>query len=99
MAQRLDLQVLLEDITEHVYYQQPTDTQMQYPCILYERDASWSEHADNRPYARMKRYQVTVVDRNPDSELPDIVEELRFCSFDRSFRADGLNHFVFNLFF
>lgn len=99
MAPRLDLQTLLESITEHVYFQPPTDSEMQYPCILYERDASWSEHADNRPYAHTKRYQVTVVDRNPDSALPDKVEELPLCRFDRAYKADGLNHFVFTLFF
>lgn len=99
MAPRLDLQTLLEGITEHVYFQPPTDSAMQYPCILYPRDASWSEHADNRPYASMKRYQVTVIDRDPDSALPDQVEELPLCRFERSYRADGLNHWVFNLFF
>lgn len=99
MAPRLDLQALLESITEHVYFQPPTDSAMQYPCILYSRDASWSEHADNRPYAHMKRYQVTVIDRNPDSALPDQVEELPLCRFDRFYKADGLNHWVFNLFF
>jgi hypothetical protein len=46
-----------------------------------------------------KRYQVTVVDRNPDSDLPDQVQNLPLCQFSRFFTADNLNHFVFNLFF
>jgi hypothetical protein len=72
---------------------------MQYPCIVYARDGTHSEFADNSPYALTKRYQVTVIDRNPDSDLPDKVEELPLCSFQRYFAADNLNHYVFTLFF
>ena len=99
MASRLQLQTLLESITEHVYFQQPSNSEMQYPCILYRRDDSQTEFADNRPYSRTKRYQVTVIDRNPDTELADQVEDLPLCSFHRFFVADQLNHYVFTLFF
>jgi hypothetical protein len=40
-----------------------------------------------------------VIDRNPDSELPDKVIELPLCKFDRFYTADNLNHTVFTLFF
>jgi hypothetical protein len=40
MASRLQLQALLEGVTEHVYFQPPTNLEMQYPCIMYVRDAS-----------------------------------------------------------
>ena|SRR5437868_6530404 len=99
MGSRLELQSLLEGITENVYFQPPINIEMQYPCIIYHRDESRSEFADNRPYARTKRYQITVVDRNPDSELPDVVEDLPYCSFNRHFSAENLNHYVFTLFF
>jgi|SRR4051794_20943882 len=99
MASRLQLQTLLESITEHVYFQAPTGTEMEYPCILYNRDQSHTEFADNRPYSRTKRYQVTVVDRDPDSELPDKVEALPLCTFSRAFETENLHHFVFTLFF
>lgn len=72
---------------------------MQYPCIVYSLNGNNSIFADNRPYTRAKRYQVTVIDQNPDSALPDLVEEIMYCSFERSFPAANLNHFVFNLFF
>jgi len=99
MASRLDLQTLLEGIAPNVYFQPPPNDQMQYPCILYHRDNSWVAHADNSPYAHRKRYLVTVIDRNPDSELPDLVEALPYCAIDRTFIADSLNHYVFTLFF
>jgi hypothetical protein len=47
----------------------------------------------------MKRYTLTVIDRNPDSELADQVEEIAFCHFDRFYAAENLNHYVFTLFF
>jgi hypothetical protein len=99
MASRSLLQSLLEEITENVYFQPPISILMQYPCIRYARDNSKLEHADNRLYKHTKRYQVTVIDRNPDSELPDLVVELPLCSMDRYFVADDLNHYVFTLFF
>lgn len=99
MASRLNLQTLLESIIEPVYFQPPVNIQIQYPCIIYSRDSSEVNHAGNLLYKHTKRYQVTVIDRNPDSELPDQVERLSLCSFERYFAADNLNHFVFNLFF
>src|SRR4051812_34274733 len=70
VASRLELQTLLESILAlpNVYFQPPSNIQMQYPCIVYKRDDSQTDFADNRPYSRTKRYQVTVIDRNPDSE-------------------------------
>jgi hypothetical protein len=99
MAPRVELQSALESITENVYFQPPQNSQIQYPCIIYERDGSDAGRADNVLYRHTRRYQVTVIDRNPDSELPDMVEGMPLCRFDRFFTADSLNHHVFNLFF
>ena len=98
-SSRLELQTLLKDITENVYFQPPNNIQIQYPCIMYERSGSELDHANNRLYRHTKRYQVTVIDRNPDSELSDRVIALPLCSFDRYFVADDLNHYVYTLFF
>jgi len=100
MAQlRLSLHETLKELTEHVYFQAPPNNQVQFPCILYSRDGTSAQHADNELYRHAKRYQVTVIDRDPDSELADTVEQLPYCAFERRFAADDLNHFVFNLFF
>jgi hypothetical protein len=95
---RSQLQSLLEGITSDVYFQPPAPLQMQYPCIRYERNGSSVQRAANLPYRLAKRYQITVIDRNPDSTIPDQVEELPMSEFDRWFAADNLNHWVFNLF-
>jgi hypothetical protein len=101
MAPRLDLQVLLEDLLgeRKVYFQPPPSINMEYPCIVYKRDNVTTKFADNNPYKHFTRYQITVIDRNPDSSIPSLVADLPMCSFDRSFTADNLNHDVYNLFF
>jgi hypothetical protein len=101
MGQRLDLQALLEQITGPlaVYFQPPANIQIQYPCIVYQRDYASTEFADNRPYLYEQRYQVTVIDRNPDSEIPKQVAMLPKTLFDRAFVAGNLNHDVFTMYF
>lgn len=101
MAPRLQLQSLLEELlgTDKVYFQPPPNVVLTYPCIVYKRDFAQTTFADNQPYDRQIRYQVTVMDKNPDSELPAKVAALPMCLFDRFYTADNLNHDVFNLFF
>ena len=99
MAPRLELQSLLEELTDHVYFQPPANVQIQFPCIIYSRDGTSTDHANNGLYRHAKRYQITVIDRNPDTELADKIEALRYASFERAFPADDLNHYVFSLFF
>lgn len=101
MAPRLDLQALFVELTNggNVYFQSPSDLQMEYPCIRYHFDDDKVDHADNLPYFRIKRYSVAVIDRNPDSLIPDKVAQLPLCSFDRFYVAENLNHFLFKLFF
>ena len=101
MGQRLQLQILLEEIlgSREVYFQTPVNVQMKYPCIIYKLDDAETKFADNRPYLIDKRYQVTVIDRSPDSPIFDKITSLPTCSFERAYPADNLNHFVVNIFF
>lgn len=101
MGQRLQLQSLLEEIlgSDKVYFQPPSNVQIQYPCIIFNRDAAITQFAGNNPYRYIKSYEVTVIDRNPESETPDKVAALPMCVHSRFFTADNLNHDVFNLYF
>lgn len=72
---------------------------MKYPAIVYSLDAAETNFAGNMPYARTKRYQVTVMDRDPDSEIPDKIAALPMCLFERHFVADGVHQDVFTLYF
>lgn len=101
MGSRLQLQTLLEGIlgSRNVYFQPPATVQMSYPCIVYERDRIDSDYANNRPYRHAKRYSLTVIDRNPDSLIPDKISELPMCSYSTHFTADNLHHDAFSIYF
>lgn len=101
MDRRPELQTLLEGILDsnHVYFQPPPTVQMEYPCIVYKRDFALTFFAGDKPYRFGKRYQVIVIDTDPDSVIPDKISALPLCIFDRFYTADNLNHDVFKLFF
>ena len=85
--------------SEHVYFQPPNNLMMNYPCIVYNRGRASSEFADNGLYRYVKNYEVLVIDRDPDSEIPDKVAALPMSSHERWFAVDNLNHDVFNIYF
>jgi len=101
MAQRLELQSLLESIlgSRNVYFQPPANVQMNYPAFVYSRDYAVSEFASNLPYRHTKRYAVTYIDQNPDSLVLDKIAALPMCVFTRHFKADNLNHDIYNIYF
>lgn len=101
MGQRLDLHKILVQIlgSTNVYFQPPATVSMNYPAIVYKREAIDIVHADNHPYQKQKRYLVTVIDRNPDSDIPDKVAELRTARHERSYTSNNLNHDVFSIYF
>ena len=96
---RLDFHALLKTFTDHVYFQPPPSVQMNFPCIVYRRSELHTDFADNSPYKLKKRYQITVIAADPDTDLPDKVAALPLCSYERFFTSDSLNHDVFNVFF
>ena len=73
MVRRLLLQAKLEEIlgSRNVYFQPPSGFQMQYPCIVYSRDRKDEKFADDRLYNKTMCYRVTIIDRDPDSEVPE----------------------------
>lgn len=101
MGTRLELQALLEELlgSSNVYFQPPTNTRMNYPCITYERSRIESIYADDKPYRHTKRYTVTLIHRDPDNAVVDQIAALPQCQHDRFFTADNLNHDVFTLYF
>jgi hypothetical protein len=99
MGRRLQLHQLLETFVGNVYFQPPTNVQLTYPCIVYKRDFADTKFADGKPYHHTLRYAVTVIDRDPDSAIPDKVAELPLTLFNRFYTVDNLNHNVYNVYF
>ena len=85
------------EASRHVYYQPPETIKMAYPCIIYTLSRDDLLHADDIAYNRKKRYSVMVVDKNPDSELPDILADMFHVKMERHFTADNLHHFVYTI--
>ena len=99
MGQRLTLHQILETIAPNVYFQPPTNVRLAYPCIVYHRDFADTKFADDEPYNHTKRYMIIVIDRDPDSVIPDKVAALPMSLFNRFYTADDLNHDVYNVYF
>ena len=100
MASRLDLQDKLEELNENrnVYFQPPSNIQMNYPAIKYEIDRIDTKFANDSSYIRNKRYTITVISKNAKPEIIDKLLGLPMCTFDRSYQSDNLNHFVFTIY-
>lgn len=101
MATRVDLQNVLEELlgSRNVYYQPPESLKMNYPAIVYTRKTIDNSYANNSVYKQNYAYEITVIDKNPDSEIVNKISKLPTCRFDRHFKSDNLNHDVFTLYY
>lgn len=101
MERRLQLQNLFRNIlkSDNVYFQPPQSRQMNYPCIVYTRDDIEIVKANNHNYLKQVRYTVTLIGADPESEYIDKLLEIPYCSYDRSFKMDNINHDVFSLYY
>lgn len=101
MDKRQDLQKLLEEIFEspNVYYQPPASVKMNYPAIVFEKAKITQQTANNKAYLRRRSYDLTVIDKKPDNPVIDKLLDLPYCSFNRHYVSDGLNHDVLTLYY
>ena len=101
MGTRLDLQTLLAGLQSgvSVYFQPPPNVDMVYPAIVYNRNLQSVSFADNNPYHRRVRYQITVIDGDPDSLIPDKVAELPLATYVRHYTTENLNHDIYYIYF
>lgn len=99
MVRRLQLHQLLKGFVANVYFQPPTNIKLEYPCIIYNRDLADTKFANDKPYTHKLRYAITIIDQNPDSEIPSKVALLPMSSFNRHYTVDNLNHDVYSVYF
>lgn len=85
--------------SRHVYYQPPTGTKLQYPCIVYNLDAANDMHANDHIYRRLYRYSLTYITKDPDDPMRDKIDDLQYCSFNRFFVSDNLNHYTYTIYY
>ncbi len=101
MANRLDLQSLLEELlgSRNVYYTPPESIKMQYPAIRYSKKKIESVHADDSKYLMRDCYELIVISRTPDHPVIKQLLALPYCSYDRPYVADNLYHDVLTIYY
>jgi len=101
MGSRLELQEILEELlgSENVYFQPPETIKLVYPCIIYGRNNIDVRYADDNPYKLHQQYKITIIDKNPDSEIPMRMSLLPMSRFERHYTVDNLNHDVYNIYY
>ena len=107
MGQRQDFHEIMvkqydrleEPVKPCVKYQPGPSVTLTYPAIVYKLDDIPTIFADNRPYHWDHRYEVTVIDRSPDSKLRERLVQLPLSRFAMAFVVDNLYHFVFEIYY
>lgn len=105
MDPRLKLDALLREtmagidsLGDRFYYQPPDGAKLKYPCIVYKLYDVPTIHADNKPYHNDRVFQVTIMDRDPESVIRERMINLPKCRFERFFVSDNVNHYVFRIY-
>lgn len=100
MGSRLDLHKELVKILPSAYFQPPSNIQLAYPCLIYNKTGKERKLANDGIYLSMQEYQIMVIDKNPDSSLADKIENtFQHCRIDRYYTVDNLNHTTLTLFY
>lgn len=101
MGNQQELHTLLCNIlgSPNAYFQPPANVQMSYPAIVYSLKGVDKIRADNEVYIMLLHYELTLIDKSPDSSFVTKLAKLPYCRFDRSYKVDNLNHFTFILYF
>lgn len=101
MDRRIELSDILNGIAgvKKAYFQPPETDKLKYPCIVYRFRSIDTVHANDIPYKNKDCYQITIIDRNPDSQIRQWFMSQPLCRFDRHYTADNLHHWVFVLYY
>ena len=82
------------------YFQPPESIKLKYPCFVYHRVGSGIFRANNGVYHQTPKYGLTYITSDPDDPLIEQTESrFSMCKFLRSYCADDLNHYYYDLFY
>ena len=96
---RSELNDILENYCQEVYFQPPASKKLSYPCIIYKLDRLNVVHADNVSYRVMDEYSVTYITRDPDDPNIRAIALLPYCELTRAYPSDNLHHNSYRLYF
>lgn len=100
-TKRLTFHQKLKDFLKikNVYFQPPESFKMAYPCAVYMISGDSTRFANNRLYYDKVLYQVSIIDRDPDSALFHKMRRFRYSRFVRHFVASNLHNWIFNVYY
>lgn len=81
-----------------LYFQPPESLKLTYPAIVYFYSVINNVHADNKVYKQFVGYDVTVIDKTPNSTIAEQISLLPKCRFNRTYIANNLHHFSFTIY-
>ena len=101
MGTRLELQSKLIELlgSKHVYYQPPESVKIEYPAIVYSKNNLRITRADDSVYSKRTQYEIIVIDKKPDNKVIEELLSLPYCSYDRHYTFDNLNHDILTLYY
>lgn len=87
--------------SREVYYQPPESINMSYPSIIYDMYRINQRFADDLNYRIMPAYSVTIIDKNENLDWINSMFETfeKYCSLERTYKADNLVHYSFILYY
>ena len=97
---RLTLHSELLKFLPNAYFQPPSNITMVYPCIVYSKSDKDRKFSNDKLYLTKQKYQIMLIEKNPDSEVADDMEEyFDYCGIQQRYTADNLNHTTLNLYY
>lgn len=101
LNRRLEVDEMLRNIVgqKRLYFQPPASMKMQYPCIRYSRYNIENSFANGKVYKQSHKYEIIVIDEDPDSGIVFEVSKIPGIKHDRHYESNNLNHDVFTLYY
>ena len=98
---RMKLQTLLEEVlgSKQVYFQPPETIKMSYPAIVFSLEGIRNKKANDSNYLYNYKFNVNFITKSLiDDKTLNTLFALDYCTFDRSYKSDGLYHYVFTIY-
>lgn len=100
MDKRLELHEQLLKYSANVHFQPPSNIHLTYPCIIYNKTDKARSFGNDKIYLTNQGYQLTVIDKDPDSVIADTIEsDFQYCVITQYYTVDNLNHTTLLLYY
>jgi hypothetical protein len=77
----------------------PKNLKLSYPCIVYQPSFIDRIDADNTWHIISNRYQLMFITSDLETDIPEKLIKLDKCSFERSYPAENLYHYIYQIYF